>query len=305
MPDAAAVVRLAHLSDVHITTAPLGWGWRDWCSKRVTGWINTHWRSRRWQFRDSAITLALIVADLRDRRPDTIVFSGDATMLGFPSEIARAADIFGVGRPDIPPGFAVPGNHDYYTPAAERSGAFERCFAPWLEGDRIDGETYPFARRVGSIWLVGVNSALGHVMPADASGEVGAAQLQRLERLLAELPAGPRILVTHYPVARPDYEPEKSSHALRNLDSLLAVAAGGGVRLWLHGHRHEWYLLDGSPPRVPFPVICAGSATEAGIGGYNEYTITGTRLRFVRRSIHSESHTFRDEPPRELDLGEV
>ncbi len=295
-------VRLAHLSDVHITTAPLGWQWRDWLSKRVTGWVNTNLLNRRWEFRGAADTLARIVADIRQYRPDALVFSGDATMLGFPAEIERAVNLFNVAASDVP-GFAVPGNHDYYTAWAAQSGAFERCFAPWLTGERLDGQTYPFARQVGPAWLVGVNSSVANVGPGDARGEVGVAQLQRLGRLLSNLPAGPRILVTHYPVARPDGRPEAGYHALRDLDALLGVACQGGVRLWLHGHRHGWYLLGPAGTRVPFPVVCAGSATEVGIGGYNQYTITEDRLRLVRRDYDSVSRTFSERPAVEVAFG--
>jgi 3',5'-cyclic AMP phosphodiesterase CpdA len=297
-------VRLAHFSDVHITTAPLGWQWRDWTTKRVTGWINTHLLSRRHRFRHAADTLARIIADISERRPDAVLFSGDATMMGFPAEVERAAKILRVAASEMP-GFAVPGNHDYYTAAAVRSGAFERCFAPWLVGERLDGQTYPFARQIGPVSLVGVNSSVANVGPSDASGEVGQGQLQRLERLLSNLPAGPRILVTHYPVARPDGRPESVSHGLRDLDALLAIASKGGVRLWLHGHRHEWYVLNPGGPQIPFSAICAGSATEAGISGYNEYTISGNQLRFVRRDFDAVNLSFQDRPGVEIPFREA
>jgi 3',5'-cyclic AMP phosphodiesterase CpdA len=301
MADAPGV-RLAHLSDVHISASPLGWQWRDWFSKRVTGWFNVHCLDRRWQFRDAAESLGLLVGELQQRRPDCIVFSGDATMLGFAAEMQRAANILGVDRSDMPPGFAVPGNHDYYTYSAERSGAFERYFAPWLTGQRIAKEPYPFARQVGPLWLVGVNSAVGHVLPHDATGYAGAAQLERLEKLFASLPPGLRVLVTHYPVALPDGQPEKPWHLLRDLDALLAVAAAGGVRLWLHGHRHAWYVLPAKAARAPFVSICTGSATQAGIAGYNEYTITGTHLEMVRRTFDPAARSFRDEPAIRVEL---
>lgn len=292
-------VRLAHFSDVHITTTPLGWQRRDWLTKRVTGWINTHLLSRRWRFRHAADTLARIAADIRDRRPDAIVFSGDATMLGFPAEVERAAEILDVASSPTP-GFAVPGNHDYYTSSAAASGAFERCFAPWLAGERLDGETYPFARQVGPVWLVGLNSSVANLGPGDASGEVGLAQLQRLDRLLTNLPAGPRILVTHYPVAGPDGRPDDASHRLRDLDALLAIGGKGGVRLWLHGHRHQWYLLNPAGTQLGFSAISAGSATEAGIGGYNEYVITGNQLRLVRRDFDTETRSLHERPAIEI-----
>jgi 3',5'-cyclic AMP phosphodiesterase CpdA len=291
-------VRLAHLSDVHVSADRLGWAPSDWLTKRVTGWVNTFLLSRRWRFRDAASRVRALANELQVRKPDAVIFSGDASMLGFPAEVEHAARLLGVGAADALPGLAVPGNHDYYIPAAERSGAFEHCFAPWQTGERIDGAIYPFARQLGPLWLVGVNSAVGHIKPTDASGEVGAAQLQRLEKLLAGLPAGPRVLVTHYPVARRDGQPEKPSHELRDLAALLAVARQGGVRLWLHGHRHDWYVHR----QESIVSICAGSATDADVAGYNEYTILDTRLELLRRAFDPVTCTYQDAETLQLDL---
>src|SRR5436853_62013 len=81
--------------------------------------------------------------------------------------------------------------------------------APWQQGVRIDENTYPFAQKVGPVWLVGVNSARGNLLPWDASGQVGPEQCQRLAALLGQLDEGPRILVTHYPVVSPCDRPER------------------------------------------------------------------------------------------------
>lgn len=291
-------LRLAHLSDVHVSARPLGWGWRDWFGKRVTGWLNTHCGRRRRAFRDAEQVLALLADDLRTRRPDAVVFSGDATMLGFPRELARVAQAL---RVEELPGLAVPGNHDYYTPRAAASGCFEQVFTAWQQGLRCDGAVYPFARQIEGVWLVGVSSSVGHHIPWDATGFVDPAQLGRLERLLPQL-VGPRILVTHYPVAGADGRPETPWHRLRNLDDLLAVARKGQVALWLHGHRHEAYCLD-DPRIAPFPVICTGSATQAGLAGYNEYTIEGAELRALRRRFDPQRRSFRDAESFAVRLG--
>src|SRR5207244_330401 len=108
----------------------------------------------------------------------------------------------------------------------------------------------------------------------DAAGSVGPEQRARLARLLDRLDPGPRILVTHYPLCREGGEPEKRYHGLRDLNEVLDVAARGGISLWLHGHRHAPYHLA-QPSCAPFPVICAGSATQHGLWSYGEYTLAG------------------------------
>ncbi len=299
----STTVRLAHLSDIHITAEPLGWRHRDWFSKRLTGWFNLRCLGRGESFAAAEDVLAALTAELRgERRPDHLVFSGDATALGFPAEMVRAAAALGVGDAAMPPALAVPGNHDYYTPADEASGCFEKQFGAWQQGERVEEAIYPFAQRVGPVWLVGVNSCTGNRWPADAAGSVGTAQLDRLRRLLARL-EGPRILVTHYPVCRADGRPERPSHWLRDLPAMLEVADKGGVSLWLHGHQHRAYHV--SDPRVaPFPIVCVGSSTQRGRWSYHEYVIDGLQVEGVRRTFDPESGRFRETSAFSLRLRE-
>jgi 3',5'-cyclic AMP phosphodiesterase CpdA len=290
------MIRLAHLSDVHITASPLGWQLGDWFTKRYLGWFNFRWLGRSFRFRRAEEVLGILMADLRRRSVDQIVFSGDATALGFEAEFRRATKLLGIADAGGLPGLAVPGNHDYYTRTVEASGLFERYFAPWQKGIRVDQAVYPFAQRVGPLWLVGVNSCTGNRWPWDAGGSVGHPQLKRLEQLLAriaQLEPGPRILVTHYPVLVASGKPERRSHGLRDLNDLVAVAVQGGVSLWLHGHRHGafYHVRAGE---TTFPVVCAGSATQNGLWSYGEYTIEGRHFRAVRRLFDPQEQRFQD-----------
>jgi 3',5'-cyclic AMP phosphodiesterase CpdA len=296
-----SMIRLAHFSDVHITTKALDWQRADWFSKRLAAWVNLRFLGRGFRFRRADEVLTALAADLRRRRPDRVVFSGDATALGFEAELARAAAILGVHGCESLPGLAVPGNHDYCTHPAAASGLFERHFAPWQTGERVDGAAYPFAQRVGPAWLVAVNSSSANHWPWDASGRVGAEQLRRLENLLRRLDSGPRILVTHYPVCKASGRRERRSHGLRDVADLVAVAEKGGVHLWLHGHLHGAYHVDDREV-APFPIICAGSATQNGRWSYGEYTIDSHRLRGVRRTFNPRAGCFRDNEAFELEL---
>jgi 3',5'-cyclic AMP phosphodiesterase CpdA len=294
-------VRLAHFSDVHITARPLGWRGGDWLSKRLTGWMNFRLLGRGYRFRRAEEVVTALLADLERRRPDHLVFSGDATALGFESEFARAAALLPLTGPIRLPGLAVPGNHDYYTRGVQAAGLFERYFAPWQTGKRVDGAVYPFAQRVGPLWLVAVNSSRGNFWIWDAGGRVDAAQLGRLERLLNRLTNGPRILVTHYPVCLASGKRERRSHGLRNWREVVNVAARGEVCLWLHGHRHGAYRIN-QPDVAPFPIICAGSATQQGKWSYSEYTIAGGRLQARRRVFSARAQQFEEAESFELEL---
>ena len=293
----SSAVRLAHLSDIHVT-APGEWRLSDWLGKRLASWVNHRFLGRGKRFRQADEVLCVLREEWRERRPERVVFSGDATALGFEAEVNKAAELLGVGER---PGLAVPGNHDYCMPRDVCSGAFERYFAPWQEGERIGDQTYPFAQRVGDVWLVAVCSATANRFPTDARGGVGPAQLERLDALLAHLSTGFRILVTHYPIAIPYGKPEHRFRRLRDLDALIAIAERGGIGLWLHGHRHDAYFYEAG--RVaPFPVICAGSATQTGLWSYGEYTITGNQLHGLRRVFDGGEGRFRDGPIFELEL---
>jgi 3',5'-cyclic AMP phosphodiesterase CpdA len=294
-------VRLIHFSDVHITSKPLGWRGRDLASKRFTGWLNLRLLGRGRRFRHAPHVAEKLVGEIKQRRPDHLIFSGDATSLAFESEFKTAARALAVDDPDMPPGLAIPGNHDCYVKRPVKERLFERYFAPWQKGERVDGEVYPFAQRVGSLWLIGVNSSSYNFWTWDARGRIDRSQLERLRALLAKLSPGPRILVTHYPLARSKGQPERRLHGLRNWRTAMRVASEGGVSLWLHGHLHRPFALE-SAKAAPFPIICAGSATQTGIWAYNEYRVAGERLEAVRRVFSPGVGAFQDRDSFEVDI---
>ena len=295
------MIRLAHFSDIHISAPVLNWKPRDWFNKRYAAWFNYRWLGRGRRFRRADEVLACLVAEIAERRPDHLIFSGDATALGFEAEIRRAAEMLKVGDRTMPPGLAVPGNHDYCTREAAASGLFERDFAPWQCGIRQDGHQYPFAQRVGHLTLVAVNSCTGNRWAWDAAGSVGAEQCERLRQLLSTLEPGPRILVTHYPICLSSGRPEHAARGLRDLSQLLHVASSGGVSLWLHGHRHHSYFFQ-QPPSAPFPVICSGSATQTNIWSYAEHAVEGRHWETRQRVFDPAAGKFRDGPAFELQL---
>ncbi|MFQ3591968.1 MAG: metallophosphoesterase [Gemmataceae bacterium] len=263
---AASSVRLAHFSDLHLTSRRFpSWRREDWLNKRLAAWLNLRVAGRGFRFRHGETVAQALVADLRQYAPDLLLFSGDATVMGFREEVEHAAGFLPLSDW---PGLAVPGNHDYCTRTAMREAHFEQIFARWQQGLRIGEHTYPFAVRAGHAWLIGLNSATANRWPWDATGLVGSEQLARLEALLAQLAElednGPRIILTHYPIARASGKPDYFVRHLRDLRQVIKTCEAGKVSLWLHGHCHDAYHF----PRgavAAFPVICAGSATQTGL----------------------------------------
>ncbi len=295
-------LNLVHFGDVHFPGVLRGWDARDIFSKKLVGLVNVKLLGRGRSFRHANAIVEAMLTDIRLSPPDAMIFSGDATMLALPLEFDNAAARLGVRDPELPPGFAVPGNHDYYTLRSGRSGDFERAFAPWQRGEHLAGQLYPFAHRVGHVWLIGVNSAhqrhgLG------ASGKIGSAQLNRLRTLCAGLAPGLRLLVTHYPLRNARGELEGASHRLLDHAAALTAARDCGIALWLHGHIHKPFVLTPTAA-IPFPIICCGSATQTHHRVYNRYRIEGSKLRMTRREYDPDTGAFRDGERVELELGD-
>jgi hypothetical protein len=100
-------------------------------------------------------------------------------------------------------------------------------------------------------------------------------------------------MVTHYPLCLADGRQETRWRRLRDAFRLRELAASAGVRLWVHGHRHINYFRH-ADASLPFPVVCAGSATQAGRASYNEYTFAEGLLHGRRRVWDPECETFVD-----------
>src|SRR5438105_3653827 len=116
-PSIEQPVRLVHLSDIHVTAPGPRWKLSDWLSKRATGMLNWRWLGRGKAFSRADSIVQKIDQELTRHQPDAVIFSGDATALGFEEEFAHAAGLFHLKDRPLP-GVAVPGNHDYYTKRA-------------------------------------------------------------------------------------------------------------------------------------------------------------------------------------------
>ena len=264
-------VRLAHYSDVHLTAKPLGWRPRDLLSQAGDRVGERHPARPRAAVPRAPAVVAALRRDIGRRPPDALVFSGDATGMGFESEfVTSAAPPSGSGTESLPPAVAVPGNHDYYTRRAVRAGLFEKYFAPWQEGERVAGHVYPFARKVGHVWLVCVNSCTANRWNWDASGAVGPAQLDRLRGTVpgsGRRPAGAGD-------ALPAADRPGRGRAAGPPPPGPRGGAGRGRRVpgrALAARPHPPAVHLPASAGVPFPVVCGGSTTQNNRWAYHEY----------------------------------
>jgi 3',5'-cyclic AMP phosphodiesterase CpdA len=119
----------------------------------------------------------------------------------------------------------------------------------------VDKGVYPFAKVIGNVALIGVNSVMPWSRaknPFGSNGRVGDGQLIRLREVLTSpLLAGKRkIVLIHHHFRKPPHKVrgsmpsvwaamEGQTMKLRGKGKLRKLFAGAGVEAVLHGHVHE------------------------------------------------------------------
>jgi 3',5'-cyclic AMP phosphodiesterase CpdA len=252
------MIVLAHLSDPHLPPLPRA-RLADLAGKRALGYLNWKRNRRKFHRRDVLDTL---VSDLQAQKPDQIAITGDLVNLALEAEFAPAqAWLQSVGSPERVS--VIPGNHDAYVQATRHR--FAEAWGDYLRGDGAPaGAVFPFLRRRGPLALIGVSSAVP-TPPLMATGWLGRAQLEALERVLTQLPAGPqfRVLLIHHPLRS-----DSRAKRLTDSDQLQALLKRHGVELILHGHDHVHSTIWFDGPNGAIPAIGVPSASAVAHGRY-------------------------------------
>ena len=242
---------LAHLSDPHLPPLPAA-RLRDLASKRALGYLN--WTRNRHKYHRREVLDAL-VADVRAQEPDHIAVTGDLVNLALEAEFAPSLQwLASVGEAEHVT--VIPGNHDAYVRATRHRAA--ETWADYVRGD-VDGGNgaFPFVRKRGPVALIGLSSAVP-TLPLMATGSLGRAQLQALDRILAQLASEGafRVLLVHHPL-------HSTSRVKRLTDSrqLRALIRQHGVELVLHGHDHIHSTMWLEGPRGEIPAVGVPSAS--------------------------------------------
>jgi len=271
---------LAHLSDPHLPPLPQA-RLRDLAGKRALGYLN--WTRNRHKYHRREVLDAL-VADMQAQRPDHIAVTGDLVNLALEAEFSPAqAWLESVGPPREVT--VVPGNHDAYVRATRHH--FADMFEDYLRADteEADSAAFPFVRHRGPLALIGLSSAVP-TLPLMATGRLGRAQLDALDRRLAKLSTEDafRVLLVHHPL-------HSGSRMKRLTDSkaLRAVLKRRGVELVLHGHDHihSTVWLEGCDRQIPAVGVPSASALahrHYPAAAYNLFSITrnGNQWRCVQ-----------------------
>jgi len=254
-----AAFTLAHLSDPHLPPLPAA-RLRDLLGKRALGYLN--WTRNRHKYHRREVLDAL-VSDLQAQTPDHVAITGDLVNLALEAEFEPSRVwLESVGAPDRVT--AIPGNHDAYVRATQHR--FAEAWGSYLDGDVAPGggAQFPSLRRRGPLALISASSAVP-TPPLMATGWLGRAQLQELERMLAGLSTEEafRVLLIHHPL-------RSNSRVKRLTDSaeLLALLKRHGVELVLHGHDHVHSTIRIEGPNGTIPVVGVPSASAVAHGHY-------------------------------------
>lgn len=269
--------RLAHFSDVHLLSLD-GARFKDFVNKRWTGGINLLLNRGRHY---STEVFEALVEDLNSQSINEVLCTGDLTNLALESEFsfARARfDKLAAGPAHVT---CIPGNHDTYI--AEAAGMFERVFGDYCRSDDGYPEGWPVVRVRGDVLIVGLTTSepSGWFM---GYGDVGAAQLERLEAALGDPRHADklRIVMLHHPPA--GRWARRRMRGLRDHEAFAQVIARAGADLVLHGHEHLDLREELPGPGgvvVPVRGIQSGSYSvdkPARRARYRIYTAEGRRI---------------------------
>jgi 3',5'-cyclic AMP phosphodiesterase CpdA len=199
------LIRVAHVSDLHVLSRT-GARWRQIVfNKRITGYANLllhRGRVHRRAFLEKVLAAATDAAD-------ELVVTGDVTNLALEHEYQQATDLLDVAARNAEV-TVVPGNHDLYLPSLAREGRFAHHFRRFLRSDLpalasdVPAGRFPTVRLREGVAIIGLSSAIPRP-PFISAGRLGTAQLRALEAVLAHPEVqrrSPVILVHHPPVDR-------------------------------------------------------------------------------------------------------
>lgn len=197
--------------------------------------------------------LMTAIADINRLAVDAAVFVGDLTRDGHCREFDRLDELLDQCAVPV---LAVPGNHDVPKEYDDhRTPPLLEFISQYTPG------SLPFIERVGSVDIVGINTAW---MPDGSldethSGAISRAQLDWLERTLPEIET-PIIAMHHTAAPGSDhaYRANDVEYRLANADELTAVLQRHDVGLCFTGHVH-WPSVAplGGGYEVVAPATCS------------------------------------------------
>ncbi len=241
----------AHITDIHYPV-PSSFRLRDIATKRITGALNLLVSSRR-SFRPHLLTSLL--RQLKRMGVSHLLVTGDLVNLAYPEEYLRVRahlEEAGFSPRQVS---IVPGNHDAYLPVCIEKEIFWEQLGPYAGA--AGPQDYPFVHETGPLQIIGLSSAIPTAVGM-AYGELGNAQLARLEAVLSVPTDRFRVVLVHH---SPCPGGDTWHDGLVDGSRVRRLMWRHGAHLVLHGHEHRDVerFIDG-PDGERIPVVGTGCA---------------------------------------------
>jgi len=274
------LIRIAHVSDLHVLSRTSAEWRRIIFNKRLTGTVNLVLKRGRVHRRDYLLAVLSAAA----QNADQLVVTGDITNLSLEHEYGEARALLdqAAQRTEVT---VVPGNHDIYLPSTQRHRRFPHHFERFLQSDLpqlaqdLPAGRFPCVKLRGPVAIIALSSAVPRP-PFISAGYIGPAQLEALGSVLTHPEVRQRtpiVLIHHPPV---DQRPRivRLRDGLVDAGALRGVLASLNRAVVLFGHVHYRSRCTLATPLGKLDVVSAsGAALDHPDGsvraGFNLYEI--------------------------------
>jgi Predicted phosphohydrolases len=260
-------VKIAHISDLHFSCPTIGLS--QFFSKRWIGNLNFFFSRKKMHLVER---LSVLPHLFKEQGVTHVIISGDVSTTSQKREFREAASFAATLSAAGMEVFVVPGNHDHYTKAACKNKLFYDFFDPTLGEAKspfnLKTDRMAAKRLDKHTWLVALDTALATSL-VSSRGLFSEEMEEKLETLLAEIPASDRvILLNHFPLFHHE-NPRKilvRAAALRNIIQRFPC-----IKLYLHGHTHRHCIANLQSSGYPV-ILDSGSTTHKNHGSWHTLT---------------------------------
>lgn len=256
------MLRIAHVSDLHVLS-PSGTELRRVLfNKRVTGYANLLMSRGRVYRRESLLAVMARAAS----QADHLVVTGDITNLSLEGEYEEAVRLLDDAARSVEV-TVVPGNHDVYLPTVFHARRFSHHFHRFMETDLpevaldLPAGRFPFVKLRGPVAIIGLTSAVPRP-PFVSAGYVGRDQLEALGEILAHPEVARRtpVVLLHHDPTDSRFRVEQLRGGLVDARALRHALAPLARGLVLFGHLHDRRRYRLKTDAGVLDVVCASGA---------------------------------------------
>lgn len=298
------MLRIAHVSDLHVLS-PTGVELRRVLfNKRMTGYANLVMKRARVYRREYLYSVLEAAASAADH----LVVTGDITNLSLENEYEEAVRLLADATRTTEV-TVVPGNHDIYLPSIHRERRFPHHFGEFMQSDLpalaidLPAGFFPHVKLRGPAAIIGLTSAVPRP-PFVSAGHVGTEQLVALAMVLQHPEVArrtPVVLIHHSPFDS-RYRLEQLRGGLVDASELRATLEPLARGLVLYGHLHIRRRAWLATPTGGLDVVCATAAAldhadDRIRAGFNLYEIEddGRIASIAARVLDPSASAFRDQ----------